>query len=91
MNTDNTFTTKNTKGTEVQVHWDVSPGLVNGEPKVEEVSDGLGGRCWKATAPIGSIFGSPVEGECEGIGRTREEALARLKQDQQELYESLWG
>jgi hypothetical protein len=74
----------------IQTHWDETPGLTVGGATVAEVPDGLGGTCWKATAPIGDIFGSPVEGECSGIGRTKDEALARLKQDQQKLYESLW-
>lgn len=45
---------------------------------------------WKATAPIGTIFGSPVEGECSGTGRTKEEALAALAADRHKLSESLW-
>jgi hypothetical protein len=46
---------------------------------------------WLAVAPIGSIFGAEVEGETRGVGATREEALAALKKDQDELYESLWA
>jgi hypothetical protein len=50
-----------------------------------------GKPCWKATAKIGTLFGSEVEGECLGIGRTKDEALARLKEDQRNLADSLWA
>lgn len=63
-----------------------SPGMVNGDAKVEQLPDGS----WLATAPIGSLFGSPVEGECRGVGRTREAAIEELQADQGKLYESLW-
>lgn len=33
----------------------------------------------------------PIEGECRGIGRTRDEALERLAADVHNLYESLWA
>lgn len=45
---------------------------------------------WKATQPIGSLFGAQVHGECSGIGPTREVALQRLKADVKQLHESLW-
>jgi len=63
-----------------------SPGMVNGDTKVEQQQDGT----WLATAPIGCLFGSPVEGECRGIGATEESAIAALQADQDRLYDSLW-
>ena len=75
----------------IQIHEDTHVGLTMGNINVRETSDGLGGTCWIATSPIGSIFGSPVHGECKGIGRTKEQALERLKEDQRNLSESLWA
>jgi len=75
----------------IQIHEDTNIGLTMGGATVREVSNGLGGTCWVATAPIGSIFGAEVHGECKGIGRTREQAIERLKEDQRNLAESLWA
>lgn len=63
-----------------------TPGMVNGDTKVEQQPDGT----WLATCPIGSLFGASVEGECKGIGNTQDEALHALKDDQRRLHESLW-
>jgi len=63
-----------------------SPGMVNGDTNVEQLPDGT----WLATAPIGCLFGSPVEGECRGTGDTQDAAIAALQADQDRLYESLW-
>ena len=46
---------------------------------------------WKATAPIGSLFGAEVEGECEGVGPTKEAALDALAKDRRQLNDSLWA
>ena len=54
--------------------------------KVKKLSDGT----WEATRPIGSLFGSEVEGKCRGVGKSREKALEALKQDESKLYDSLW-
>ena len=35
-------------------------GMTMGDTTVKQLQDGT----WKATAPIGSIFGAEVEGEC---------------------------
>lgn len=61
-------------------------GMTMGDTTIQQLSDGT----WKATAPIGSIFGSDVEGECRGIGATKEAALEALAKDRNNLYESLW-
>ena len=63
------------------------PGLTMGETSLRRLPDGS----WIATAPIGTIFGSPVQGECTGTGATREEALASLDDDRRKLAESIWG
>lgn len=76
---------------QITIHEDSNIGLVMNGAEVREVSNGLGGTCWVATAKIGSIFGAEVEGECRGIGRTREQAIERLKEDQRKLAESLWA
>lgn len=68
-----------------------SPGLTMQGATVIEISDGHGGRCWKAAAEIGSIFGSEVSGGIEAYGRTKEEALERLETERRKLYESLWA
>lgn len=57
-----------------------------GEVTVKQLSDGT----WKATCPIGTIFGSPVEGECRGVGATKESALEALAKDRRDLNDSLW-
>lgn len=75
----------------IQFHVDQNIGLTMREPRVAELPNALGGTYWKATAPIGSIFGSEVEGECVGIGATREQALERLAEDEKNLAESLWA
>lgn len=62
-------------------------GLTMGETTVRQMPNGR----WLATAPIGSIFGSEVGGECRGEGSTREEAMAALAADRHNLYESLWA
>lgn len=73
-------------------HIDHTPGLVmSNDIQWEERRNVTGELYWRAERPIGSIFGSPVEGVCEGIGRTKEEALERLKASEKNLYESLWA
>lgn len=62
-------------------------GLTMGDTKVERLPNGK----WRASAPIGTIFGSEVEGECSGEGSTREEALEALAKDRKNLHESLWA
>mgnify|MGYP001573834047 CR=1 FL=1 len=62
------------------------PGMTNEGPTLTQLPDGT----WQAVAKIGSLFGSEVEGECRGTGATKEEALAALKKDQNDLYTSLW-
>lgn len=48
-------------------------------------------KYWRASSAIGSIFGSEVDGECEGFGKTKEQALQRLSESVQRLSESLWA
>lgn len=62
-------------------------GLTMGDTKVEQLPDGM----WRATAPIGNIFGSEVEGECSGEGPTKEAALDALAKDRKNLSDSLWA
>lgn len=57
---------------------------------VEEIHSLNGQHYFKATSAIGSIFGYKVEGNIEGIGLTKEQALERLKQERSKLYDSLW-
>lgn len=61
-------------------------GLTMGDTKVVQLLDGT----WKATCPIGTIFGSEVDGECSGVGATKEAALEALAKDRHNLSESLW-
>lgn len=58
-----------------------------GDTTVRQLPDGT----WKATAPIGTIFGSEVEGECSGVGATKEAALEALAKDRRNLNDSLWA
>lgn len=74
----------------LQIHESKSPGLVTGEIHVEEVHSANGQHYWKAMAPIGHIFGEPVEGFLTGYGHTREQALEHLEDERNKLYESLW-
>jgi len=55
--------------------------------RLEVLPDGS----WQATRPIGSLFGSPVEGQCRGVGKTHKEAMDALRKDQDKLYEGLWA
>lgn len=61
-------------------------GLTMQGTKVQQQADGS----WRASAAIGTIFGAEVEGECVGIGATKEEALSALAKERHELSESLW-
>lgn len=74
----------------ISIHIDCSPGLTLAGAICEELPNALGGTYWKATAKIGSIFGSQVEGEICGIGKTREQAIKRLAEERKKLYDSLW-
>ncbi len=75
----------------IQVHTDTNIGQTSGEVTVEEISNGLGGRCWKASAEIETIFGQPVDAEpLFGIGRTPEEAIVRFRKAMDQFNESLW-
>jgi hypothetical protein len=62
-------------------------GMTMGDTTVKQLPDGT----WKATAPIGTLFGSEVDGECRGTGATKEAALEALKQDRKNLNDSLWA
>ena len=62
-------------------------GMTMGDTTVKQLPDGT----WKATCPIGTLFGSDVEGECSGTGATKEAALEALKQDRKNLNDSLWA
>jgi len=62
-------------------------GMTMGDTRVRQLPDGT----WKATAEIGTLFGSEVEGECSGTGATKEAALEALKQDRKTLNDSLWA
>lgn len=75
----------------IQIHECHHIGLTMDGLHVEEIHNAHGQHYWKATAKIGTIFGFEVDGECQGIGRTREEALERLKKDQDNLAESIWA
>lgn len=67
-----------------------TPGLTMEGAVIEEITNAHGQHYFKATAQIGTIFGSEVEGELTGIGSTREKALEKLAQEQHKLHESLW-
>lgn len=67
-----------------------SPGMVNGDITVVEINNAHGQHYFKATQPIGSLFGHEAQGELTGLGRTKEQALEHLAQDREKLYESLW-
>ena len=58
-----------------------------GDTTVIQLHDGT----WKATCPIGTLFGSEVEGECKGLGTTKESALEALAKDRKNLNDSLWA
>ena len=70
----------------VFTHIDRETGSTMGNTTVKQLADGA----WEATSPIGSIFGSEVEGECRGVGPTKEIALENLSKDRAKLHESLW-
>lgn len=67
-----------------------SPGMVNGDITVVEITNAHGQHYFKATQPIGSLFGHEVHGELSGLGHTREQALENMAKDRQNLYNSLW-
>lgn len=62
-------------------------GMTMGDTTVKQLPDGT----WKATCPIGTLFGSEVEGECSGTGATKEAALEALRLDRKNLNDSLWA
>ena len=55
--------------------------------KIKQLANGS----WQATAKIGSIFGSEVNGRCMGIGETKEKALEALEKDRRELSDAIWA
>lgn len=71
---------------DVYVHTDKEVGITMGKTVVAEREDGT----WLASCPIGTIFGSEVEGEITGVGKTREEALVELDKSRKKLNDSLW-
>lgn len=72
------------------IHYDCTPGLtVDGVVFV--FCQNHGRPCWKAVAQIGTIFGTEVEGELVGIGKTKKIALDRLAEEKRKLSESLWA
>lgn len=72
---------------EISCFIDSEIGMTMGETKLEKLPDGT----WLATCPIGTLFGSDVEGECRGVGSTKEAALEALAKDRKNLNESLWA
>lgn len=68
----------------------VSPGMQMSDDVTFEFKENHGLGSWIARQKIGYLFGSEVEGECQGIGATKEQALERLAEDKRTLYESLW-
>lgn len=71
---------------ETKTHVDHQIGITMDKTSVVQNPDGT----WKATQPIGTIFGSPVDGECCGEGATKEEALSALEKDRQRVSDALW-
>jgi len=61
-------------------------GMTMGDTTVKQLPDGT----FEATCPIGTIFGSEVDGECKGVGSTKEAALEALAKDRRNLNDSLW-
>lgn len=75
----------------IHQHFDCHPGLTMEGVAFEERTQPDGTtKYWRASSPIGTIFGSEVEGECEGFGATKEQALERLNADIRKLHEILW-
>lgn len=72
------------------IHEDCTPGLIMGGV-VFELCPNHGRPCWKAIAQIETIFGSEVEGELVGIGKTKQIALERLAEEKRKLHESLFA
>ena len=66
------------------------PGMILDSVRIEKRSNCDGTPYFRATRPITQLFGMDAQGECEGIGRTQEEALQRLQADVDRLYDSLW-
>lgn len=57
------------------------------ETRIEQQPDGT----WKASAKIGSLFGTEVEGELSGTGTTKKGALAALAKERHDLSEAMWA
>lgn len=75
----------------MMVHEDKMVGLqMSGNVKFTSKTNCDGGLYWQATQPIGSLFGTSVEGECVGYGITPEIAFTNLEKDIVNLYEGLW-
>ncbi len=62
-------------------------GMTMGDTTVKQRADGM----WVAICPIGTLFGSEVEGFCSGAGATKEAALEALAKDRKNLNDSLWA
>jgi len=74
------------KEDKTHIHTDTEIGMTMGNIHIKQMYDGR----WRASCPIETLFGSEVEGECSGIGETKEEALENLKKDRKNLNDSLW-
>lgn len=70
----------------IHTHTDHEIGMTMGDTTVAQLDDGT----WRATCPIGTLFGCEVHGECRGVGATREAALVELALDRKNLNDSLW-
>lgn len=71
----------------IQCFMDSEIGMTMEAETIKQLPDGS----WLASAKIGSIFGSEVDGELSGTGPTREVAMAALKQCRKDLNDSLWA
>jgi hypothetical protein len=73
------------------IHLDTQIGLTMEAVTCEQKTNIDGQPYWVCRQPIGTIFGSEVNGECSGIGRTQEQAMERLQEDVRKLSESIWA
>ena len=70
-----------------QAFVDQEVGMTLGNAMIEVTPEGL----FKLTMKIETIFGSEVDGQISGVGRTMDEAKANLAEERRRLNESLWA
>lgn len=75
------------------IHCNTNVGQSDSGIEVAQKTDGAGQDYWEAKTTVTHLFGQELTGSAPiiGIGKTREIAIARCKQELKEFNDSLWA